>query len=186
MLEADAAHVDVQTPLLRGDGVVVGGLAGAYDLDEEGDDVEDDEEAGQALRFDMPDRDVGEQEVHDASQGHVRERVDPEWGEEDEELGDEGWAALVLHGHRYDSGYETAGFPYGAHDEHPAVRFAVEEGLSDMGEGDSTEDNGKKDCRTEGWTICPLGVGVAGVITLVTHDGCCRVMATALKRKGKW
>lgn len=99
LLEADAAHVDMQTPFLGGDGIIAGRLAGTYDLDEEGYDVEDDEEAGQALRFDVPDHSVGEHEVHDSSQCHVGEGVDPERGEEDKELGDEGRAGFVFHGY---------------------------------------------------------------------------------------
>lgn len=52
-----------------------------------------------------------------------------------------------------------------------------------MGDGDSTKDDGKEDRRSKGWTICPYGVGIIRVITLVTHDGCCRGRSRALKRK---
>ena len=138
---------------MGGDGVVAGGLAGADDLDEEGYDVEDDEEAGQALRFDAPDRGVGEHEIHDSSQCHVGEGIDPEWGEEDEKLRGKGRGGLVFHGHGDDAGCEAASLPHGTHDQDPTVSLAIEECLRDMGDSDSTKDDGKEDRRTKGWTI---------------------------------
>lgn len=142
LLDPDAAHVDVDA---AEDFVVaeirLRGRGGAVELDEEGEDVEQDEVEAEAPGLDLGEAGVrGEVEDH-AAEDHVDVGVDPERGDEEQDEVDHVGSVrgrVLDRDHAEEVG---ARLPEGRHGDDPAVAFAVDDALGDVGdEGDGEED----------------------------------------------
>ena len=159
LLQADAALVDVQPEQdLRGRHVVARSGRGAAGLDQKGEDVEQDEVEAKAPGFDFEESGGRMVVVDHAAEDHVDEGVGPERGDEDE---DEPGRVGGVRGRGSDGGDAEGvgeGLPKCGHADYPAVGFAVEDGLSNVGQGDEAEENGVEVGGRDGRAERPEGV----------------------------
>lgn len=142
-------------------------------MDEKGGDVAQDEDERDALGFEAEHFVIVQEEMYHAAEGHVDERVDPEWSEEDEQLLRRGvrGGELVLDA---EGAEDIAGsFPGAAHDEDPREGFLVEDRLQDVREGSETVEADEEDGGAERRAIVPLGVGVSDWVAFEVRH-CCR------------
>ena len=142
LLDADAAHVDVDAPQdlvvaeigLRGGG-------GAEELDEEGEDVEQDKVDAETPGLDLGQAGVrGEVEDH-AAEDHVDVGVDPERSDEEEDEVDH---VGSVGGGVFDRDHAeevSTGLPEGGHGDDPAIAFSMDYALGDV----SDERDGEED-----------------------------------------
>lgn len=122
LLQADAAHVDVDAQhehAVRDVGLRGDRCAGR--LDEEGQDVEADEERGEALRRQPAQAPGLVKEPQHAAQRHVQEGVDPERRQQEEQLVVGVVVGVVLvFGQQHAEDHRDE-LPEGAHNDDPAV-----------------------------------------------------------------
>ena len=165
----------MQADLLRAGGLGRGRQRAAGGLDEEGAHVTEDEDERDALRFEAEDAVIDEKEMGHAAEDHVDEGVDPQGGEEDEELlrGCGGAVQLLLDADGAE--YVPCCLPRTAHYEDPGKGFPVQDGLQGVGEGREAEEADEEDCGAVGGAVIELCVWV--------RDG---VAFEAGHRRGCW
>ena len=152
-LEADAAHVNVQTPFDLVVCEIVSGSHGCTDrLDEEGDNVQEDKVQTEAPGLDAENPSRGSEVVYHPADDHVDKGIDPERGEEDQDEPSRVQGGTLIALNAQDSCNVGTCLPRSAHDNHPCVEFTVENGLSDVGCRCEAEENSEKVGSTDGGT----------------------------------
>lgn len=144
LLHPDAAHVDVdaaQDLVLREVGLR--GAAGAPQLDQEGEDVQQHEVEAEAPGFDLGQARVRSEVEDHPAEDHVDVGVDPERGDEQQDEVDHVGA---LGGRVLDADHAEevgARLPEGGHGDYPAVAFFVDDALGDVADEGEDEEHGE-------------------------------------------
>lgn len=127
-------------------------------------DIEPDEDLGHALGFDALDLLVGGVIVDHTTENHIHECVNPQRGEQDEQLCSSEGRRLGLVQRRVGTHDQTQTFPTTADDDHPAEFLTVENGQRKVADEGHSEEDGEDNGGG--------GTGTVGILRILIGEIC--------------